>query len=69
MSASPAVELQAGDLTPAGGTFCPHPKAAMKLWNTHPKVYLDVSRGQAQCPYCATVYRLGGGASKKPGHH
>jgi uncharacterized Zn-finger protein len=70
MSAAPsAVELQAGDLTPAGGTFCPNPKAGMKLWNTHPRIYLDVSRGPAQCPYCATVYRLGDAAAVKPGHH
>ena len=34
----------------------------MKLWNSHPKVYLDVARtGEAKCPYCGTVYRLKAG--------
>ena len=33
-----------------GGVFCPSPKAEMKLWNSHPKVYLDVARtGEAVC--------------------
>jgi uncharacterized Zn-finger protein len=31
----------------------------MKIWNSHPKVYLDVAHsGQAKCPYCGTVYQL-----------
>jgi uncharacterized Zn-finger protein len=31
----------------------------MKIWNSHPKVYLDVAKtGQAKCPYCGTVYQL-----------
>ena len=39
--------------------FCPNPQADMKLWNSHPKVYLDVAgKGQAKCPYCGTVYKL-----------
>jgi uncharacterized Zn-finger protein len=62
------VELLAADLNPQGGVFCPSPKADMKLWNSHPKVYLDVAKtGQAKCPYCGTVHQL------KPGevvaHH
>jgi len=61
---NPTVELLAGDLNPQGGVFCPNPRADMKLWNGHPKVYLDVARtGQARCPYCGTVYQL------KPGEH
>ena len=44
--------------------FCPNPKADMKLWNSHPKVYLDVAHsGEAKCPYCGTVYRLKAGES------
>jgi uncharacterized Zn-finger protein len=40
----------------------------MKLWNTHPKVYLDVAKsGQAKCAYCGTVYRLQAG--EVVGHH
>lgn len=38
------VELLAKDLNAQGGVFCPSPKADMKLWNSHPKVYLDVAR-------------------------
>jgi uncharacterized Zn-finger protein len=53
------VELLASDLNANGGVFCPSPKADMKLWNSHPKVYLDVAAtGSAKCPYCGTVYQL-----------
>ncbi|MBH1964744.1 MAG: zinc-finger domain-containing protein [Comamonadaceae bacterium] len=53
------IELTASDVTPEGGAFCPNPKADMQLWNTHPRVYLDVGHsGEAKCPYCGTVYRL-----------
>ena len=41
----------------------------MKLWNSHPKVYLDVARtGEAKCPYCGTVYRLKEGEHFGGGH-
>jgi uncharacterized Zn-finger protein len=60
----PVVELLAKDLNGNGGVFCPSPKADMKLWNSHPRIYLDVaSTGEARCAYCGTVYRL------KPGEH
>jgi uncharacterized Zn-finger protein len=52
------VELDAGDLTPGGQAWCPHPKSAMQAWNSHPRVFLNLAGGQAQCPYCGTVYRL-----------
>lgn len=56
------VELLAQDLNPQGGVFCPNPKAGMKLWNNHPRVYLDmVHTGAAKCPYCGTEYRLKAG--------
>jgi uncharacterized Zn-finger protein len=59
-----AVELLAKDLNGNGGIFCPSPKANMRLWNTHPRVFLDIARtGEARCPYCGTVYKL------KPGEH
>ncbi len=60
---SPAlVELLAKDLNPQGGVYCPAPVAGMKIWNSHPKVYLDVAAsGEAKCPYCGTVYRLKSG--------
>jgi uncharacterized Zn-finger protein len=56
------VELLASDLNPQGGIYCPSPKADMKIWNTHPKVYLDIVHdGEAKCPYCSTVYTLKAG--------
>lgn len=64
-----AVELSARDLNAQGGIFCPNPQAAMPLWSGHPKVYLDLARtGQAQCPYCGTLYRLEAGAPARAGH-
>jgi uncharacterized Zn-finger protein len=63
------VELGAKDLNANGGIFCPSPKADMKLWNTHPRVYLDIaSSGGAKCPYCGTVYKLREGEHVGHGH-
>jgi uncharacterized Zn-finger protein len=63
------VELVAKDLNANGGIFCPSPKADMKLWNTHPRIYLDIAgSGAAKCPYCGTVYKLREGESFG-GHH
>ncbi|MFM6985697.1 MAG: zinc-finger domain-containing protein [Hydrogenophaga sp.] len=62
MTTSSTIELSAKDLNAQGGVFCPNPKADMKLWSGHPKVFLDVARtGEARCPYCGTVYRLKAG--------
>ena len=62
-------ELVAKDLNANGGIFCPSPKADMKLWNGHPKVYLDIaSTGAAKCPYCGTVYKLKEGEHFGGGH-
>ncbi len=64
-----AVELLAKDLNAQGGMFCPSPVAGMKLWNTHPRVYLDVAAsGEATCPYCGTLYKLKEG-EHFAGHH
>lgn len=53
------IELLAKDLNDQGGVYCPSPLANMKIWDGHPKVYLDVARaGEAKCPYCGTVYKL-----------
>ena len=53
------VEILAKDLNQQGGVFCPSPLADMKVWSSHPKVFLDVGHsGQAKCPYCGTVYKL-----------
>jgi len=66
---SHTVELKAADLNGHGGVFCPNPKADMKLWNSHPKVYVDVAKtGEAKCPYCGTVYKLAAG-DHVGGHH
>ena len=63
------VELLAKDLNHQGGVHCPSPKADMQLWNSHPRVYLDVARtGEAKCPYCGTVYRLKPGESVRGAH-
>jgi len=66
---SNSVELLAKDLNGHGGVYCPSDKADMKLWNTHPKVYLDVaSTGAAKCPYCGTEYKLKAGEHVGHGH-
>jgi uncharacterized Zn-finger protein len=40
---------------------CPTP--SMKLWNSHPRVFIDVTTtGEAKCPYCGTVYKFDGPA-------
>lgn len=68
MSKAP-VELLAKDLNRQGGIHCPNPQAQMQLWNTHPKVYLDLARsGRASCPYCGTIYQLKAGETAA-GHH
>ncbi len=69
MSTSSTIELAAADLNHQGGIFCPSPLADMKLWNSHPKVYLDIATtGEARCPYCGTVYRLKTGETVSHGH-
>lgn len=69
MTKSSLIELLATDLNSQGGVFCPSPLADMKIWNSHPKVYLDVaSTGQGKCSYCGTVYRLKDG-EHVAGHH
>ena len=46
---SHTVELLAKELNGHGGVFCPSAKADMALWNSHPKVYLDVAKtGEAK---------------------
>jgi len=69
MTSSSHIELLAADLNHQGGVFCPSPKADMKIWNSHPKVYLDVARtGSAKCPYCGTQYQLKAGEHRSAGH-
>ncbi|KAF1050315.1 zinc-finger domain-containing protein [Xylophilus sp.] len=69
MPTTATVELLARDLNAQGGVFCPNPRAGMKLWNTHPRVFLDVARtGEARCPYCGTLYKLKAGEVVAHGH-
>ena len=63
------VDLLAKELNEQGGGFCPNPKAGMQLWNSHPRVYLDVAHtGEAKCPYCGTEYRLKAGEVVQGAH-
>ena len=64
-----SVTLVGADLNPQGGIHCPHPKADMALWNSHPKVFLQIAQtGEGRCPYCGTAYHLTGGAAGASGH-
>jgi uncharacterized Zn-finger protein len=57
-----AIELKATDLNPQGGVFCPNKLAGMDLWNSHPRVFLDLGHNdQVKCPYCGTQYKLKAG--------
>ncbi len=68
MTAS-VVELRAQDLNGNGGVYCPSPQADMKLWNNHPRVFIDVAHhGEGRCPYCGTVNRLKPGEVVRGGH-
>jgi uncharacterized Zn-finger protein len=69
MNNASVIELSAADLNSHGGIVCPSPLADMKVWNSHPRVSLDVARtGEAKCPYCGTVYRLKAGEHVAHGH-
>jgi uncharacterized Zn-finger protein len=63
------VELLAKDLNREGGVYCPSPLADMKIWNSHPKVFLNVAlTGHAKCPYCGMQYTLKAGEHVGAGH-
>ncbi len=48
-------EVTAADLP----LHCPTPD--MAAWNSHPRVFLDVTRtGEVTCPYCGSVYQFKG---------
>ncbi|MES2888132.1 MAG: zinc-finger domain-containing protein, partial [Pseudomonadota bacterium] len=47
------IEVTANELQGPGVVACPNPK--MRLWSTHPKVFIDVTTtGEGICPYCST---------------
>lgn len=55
--------VAAGDLP----LHCPGPKTP--LWNSHPRVFLDIeSKTEARCPYCGTLYRLADPGAVKAHH-
>ncbi len=63
------IELKATDLNPQGGVFCPNKLAGMELWNSHPRVFLDLANNAiVKCPYCGTQYTLKAG-EHLAGHH
>lgn len=69
MTKSTPVEVLASELNSQGGVYCPNPKADMKVWNSHPRVYMVLSRvGEATCPYCSTTYKLKEGEHVAGGH-
>mgnify|MGYP003348079706 FL=1 len=54
-SAERVYEVKRADLP----LHCPLP--SMYLWNSHPKVFLPIeATGEANCPYCSSLYRLVG---------
>jgi uncharacterized Zn-finger protein len=59
---SAPTDLNQTHINVAGGDLPLHcPMPSMKLWNTHPRVFIDItSTGEAKCPYCGTVYKLSG---------
>ncbi|MDR2852491.1 MAG: zinc-finger domain-containing protein [Burkholderiaceae bacterium] len=71
MTNETVVELAAADLLRGGDVCCPNPKAGMKQWNGHPRVYLNMAHaesGQVRCPYCGTLYRLKAGEAVERRH-
>lgn len=57
----PLIEVSAKDLP----IYCPNPK--MNRAAMHPRVFIDVTHGEARCPYCSTRYKLRDG-EKIVGH-
>ncbi len=52
-NAAKRYEVKASDLP----LSCPMPD--MKLWNSHPRVYLPIEQtGSARCPYCSAEFTL-----------
>lgn len=52
-NAAKRYEVKASDLP----LSCPMPD--MKLWNSHPRVYLPIEEtGTARCPYCSAEFKL-----------
>lgn len=52
-NAAKRYEVKAADLP----LSCPMPD--MRLWNSHPRVYLPIEEtGSARCPYCSAEFKL-----------
>lgn len=55
MNTLAVIEVTAKDLP----LHCPTP--AMTAWNSHPRVFLDVTQtGEAVCPYCGSTFHFAG---------
>ena len=48
----PLIEVSAKEMP----VYCPNPR--MPQWSSHPRVFIDVSHGEAHCPYCGNRYKL-----------
>ncbi|PSB91791.1 zinc-finger domain-containing protein [Candidatus Pandoraea novymonadis] len=58
----PVVEISIEDLP----VYCSNPKT--ETWGGHPRVFIDITHGEASCPYCGTRYRLKEGSILKHQH-
>ena len=67
MNQTAVIEVSSENLQAGSAVVCPNP--SMQVWNTHPRVFLDLSKtGTAKCPYCGTTYQLKPGAVIGSGH-
>lgn len=71
MTTITTVELLAKDINREGGVHCPSPLSKMEVWDTHPRVFLNIANAEdhrARCPYCGTEFQLKAG-EHIGGHH
>ncbi|MEJ7137762.1 zinc-finger domain-containing protein [Amphibiibacter pelophylacis] len=65
-TASPVI-VTARELHGCTSVCCPNP--SMTAWNSHPRVFIDISHtGRGVCPYCGTQYQLKEGEVAGGGH-
>ncbi len=62
ISTAGLAELTSREITVTASDLPLHcPMPSMKLWDAHPRVFIDLAEtGEAKCPYCGTVYKLTG---------
>jgi len=50
-------QLDASEILENNEICCP--PLDVSLWSSHPRVFLQLNdKGEAQCPYCGTLYKL-----------